>query len=115
MDFCSIFFGKPLNDLSYQDIEDYFIHEQIETNQIEYKSINEVGDLNPKIKALAENITAFLNSEGGIIIWGAPIGKEKAGQKEKVFQGDLTPISELFEKDRFVNKVSSLIIPLPNT
>ena len=61
-----------------------------------------------------KSICAFLNSEGGLIIWGAPEGKKVNEKKEKIFQGDLTTISKSFEKDSLLNKIHSAITPLPN-
>lgn len=112
MDFSIIFFGKKLNELSYKDMQDFFSEEKIENDQIEFKSINSKGNIEDKIDALIENVCAFLNSEGGIIIWGAPEGTKKQGQEER-YSGALTPHTQLIEKDKFINKISSRIIPLP--
>ena len=55
----------------------------------------------------------MLNSEGGILIWGAPKGQKIDGKKEKIFQGALSPVDELKEKDGLINTISDTINPLP--
>ena len=114
MDYCKIHFGKSLNDLSYQDILGYFQTERIETDQMEFKSLNSNGDINAKFPKLIESVSGFLNSSGGILIWGAPEGVKPSGKKEKVFIGDLTPFGSELEKDWLISKISDSIIPLPN-
>src|SRR3954466_7102658 len=53
----------------------------------------------------------MLNSEGGLIIWGAPRGIPVSGKKEKIYKGELSPLDALIEKDAFVSKVTNLITP----
>lgn len=114
MDFSSIFFGKKLEDLSYADIVSFFSVDQDETDMIEFKSFNAAhGNIETNLEGIKKGITAMLNSNGGIVIWGAPEGHEVAGRKEKVFGGALSPVIQLIEKDRLINKISSSIIPLP--
>lgn len=55
----------------------------------------------------------FLNSEGGILIWGAPVGKKSPGRKEKVFSGPLTYVDQQLEKDSLVNRLTDAITPMP--
>lgn len=103
-----------MEDLEYNDITSFFIEEKEESNKIEFKSFaNENGDFNRKLDGVIRAICAFLNSEGGILIWGAPIGQIVAGRNEKIFCGELSPLSELKEKDWLINKISDLITPLP--
>lgn len=114
MDYSTAHFGKPLNDLAYQDIECFFQEERFETDQIEFKSINPSGNLNDKFAGIQKSVCAFLNSSGGLIIWGSPQGQKISGKKEKIFKGSLTHFTETIEKDYVVSKISDSIIPLPN-
>lgn len=101
MDYSSAFFGKKLDDLVYGDIVSFFAIEQDETDMIEFKSYNAAhGTVEKSLEGIKKGITAMLNSNGGIIIWGAPEGKSIAGKKEKVFSGALSAVSELIEKDK---------------
>jgi len=113
MDYCTSHFGKRLNDLTIQDIEVYFLQERIETDQLEFKSISQHGNLNDKIAGIQRSICAFLNSSGGLLIWGAPEGKKVPDKKEKFYIGDLTYNLEAIEKDFLISKISDTIIPLP--
>lgn len=114
MDYSKTYFGKPLNDLDYQDITRYFIEEREESTTIEFKSYSTThGKLEKNIEGVIRGICAFLNSEGGILIWGAPSGSTQAASKRQVFQGALSPLSDLKDKDWIINKVSDPITPLP--
>lgn len=114
MDFCSSNFGKPLNILTVEDIERFFQTERLETDQLEFKSIHPSGDFSEKIAGVQRSISAFLNSSGGVIVWGAPNGHKVEGRKEKVFKGDLTFIDRVLEKDFLISKLSDSIVPLPS-
>lgn len=114
MDYSKAYFGKNLNKLLYQDIVDYFLVEKEESDKIEYKSFSEHhGNFNNKLDGVIRGICAFLNSEGGILIWGAPEGVKLEHRKEKIFQGELSPVNELVEKDSLISKISDSITPLP--
>lgn len=115
MDYSTFFFGKQLNEISYQDIVDFFKEERTESDLIEFKSINPIGKFDEKFIGIQKSVCAFLNSNGGILIWGAPEGKYVEGKKEKVFKGDLTHFPSTIEKDYAVSKISDSIIPLPSS
>lgn len=108
-------FGKELEALTYQDLQTYFATEKVETDTLEFKSINTAGTLDEKIKGLARSVCAFLNSAGGILIWGAPSGAAPAGGSgPKRFSGALTPYNTAIEKDSLINRVTDRIVPIPN-
>ncbi len=115
MDYSTPHFGKKFNDLTFQDIELFFKEDRIETDQLEFKSINPAGNLNDKFVGIQKSICAFLNSSGGLIIWGSPEGQKVPSKKEKIFKGELTFFTQPIEKDFAVSKFSDSIIPLPNS
>lgn len=106
--------GKELNDLTHQDIETYFATEKVETDNLEFKSINPAGNFDDKISGLAKSICGFLNSNGGLLIWGAPEGLRPAGGGAKRFQGALTPYNVQIDKDSLINRITDRITPIPN-
>lgn len=112
MDYCTAHFGKQLSELTYEDIETYFQKENTETDQLEFKS-NSKGNPDDRLKSIQKTICAFLNSSGGLLIWGAPEGIKIDGRKELVFTGGLTPHPAIIEKDFIINKISDAISPLP--
>lgn len=116
MTYTKLYFGKELNELSYKDIQDFFVEEKDESDKIEFKSYfsNEERNHTEKENGVIRTICAFLNSEGGLIIWGAPIGQSVEGKKEKIFKGDLSPLNVLIEKDTFIRRITDLITPSPN-
>ncbi|MGN6249358.1 MAG: AlbA family DNA-binding domain-containing protein, partial [Ginsengibacter sp.] len=100
--------------LKYEDIENYFNTEQQESNKIEFKSyFNPEENQKEKLNGIIRTICGLLNSEGGLIIWGAPVGQILAGKNEKVFKGNLSPVEERITKDNFINRVSDSITPSP--
>jgi len=108
------FFGKSPNDLRVEDIENFFNEEKTESDRIEFKSyVAQSNNHESLTLTIIETISALLNSSGGLIIWGAPKGQKVSNQKEKIFQGELLPVTQKIEKDSFINKISTLITPTP--
>ncbi len=115
MSYIQQYFGKQPQDLVYQDIIDFFANEKEESDKIEFKSYHSLGE-NDKEKenGIIRTVCALLNSNGGLIIWGAPIGQNVAGRTEKVFVGTLSPVTRQIEKDYFINRITDSITPSPN-
>jgi len=106
------YFGKPLDELSTDDITAYFQTEKEESDKIEFKGYHkQYGNLKKNIEGVIRGVCGFLNSDGGILIWGAPIGF-KDGSRLK-FEGSLSVVPELIEKDAIISKLSDSISPLP--
>ena len=101
-------FRKSIDDITIKTIEDFFLSPQEETSVLEFKS----GGV--EIIDLYKEISAFLNTEGGLIIVGTPRErKESKGKNEIVFcQGDLT-YSKFKNKDWLYQKIASNITPIP--
>jgi len=112
MNYSQILFGKDLYDLAYNDIEDFFNIERDETLNLEFKSYPAQGTHSDKENSVFKTVCGLLNSEGGIVIWGAPTEIRNALGNTSA-QGGLTPFNTALDRDRLINKVSSLIIPLP--
>ena len=115
MSYTKTFFNKELENLVYQDIVDFFVDEKEESDTIEFKSFSTTyGNFNENLKGVIRAACAFLNSEGGIVIWGTPVGMPDPKRNNlKIFKGALSPVNELKEKDWIINKVSDSITPLP--
>lgn len=108
MSFIEKIFGKSAEKLSLTDIRNFFSTPQEESSVLEFKS----GDV--EINSIFSEITAFLNTEGGLLIIGAP--KEKAQEigknKIKMCHGDLV-LSKYKNKDSLYQKICSNIVPSP--
>lgn len=113
MDYCTTYFGKSLNQLSYDDITNYFIEQRLETATIEFKSFAKGVAFEQSFKKVIRGINSFLNSDGGIMIWGAPQAKKLTQTKEDIFEGDLCPVTELRSKDWLINRIGNEITPIP--
>jgi len=112
-------FNKPVHSLTKEDLQNYFASERVETDKIEFKSYTEYDEGKKSISdkerlsSIIKTLCAFLNSDGGVLIWGAPIGFQKDGSKEKIYQGELTPVKFKLEPDQISNKISDVISPTP--
>lgn len=114
MDYAQTYFGKPLTELQFADIEHFFIDERQESDQLEFKSYpSESADLDKALAPVVAGITAFLNSSGGLLIWGAPRGEKVSGRKEKAVKGAPTKLPLSIEKDSLIGRIADKIIPLP--
>jgi len=118
----NILFNKSIHDLKLDDIETFFANEKIETDKLEFKSYvdleNATGTKSSrdkeKINDILKSVCGFLNSDGGILIWGSPEGKNVEGSKDKIYIGDVSPVKYKIEKDQFINRVTSEINPTPH-
>ncbi|MES2620744.1 MAG: ATP-binding protein [Bacteroidota bacterium] len=118
MSYVKLFFGKSdITELTYSDIGNYFKTEKEESDKIEFKSFEthekDKGGIDAKERGVLRSIDAFLNSEGGILIWGAPKGQKIEGKNEKIFKGQLALVEAKYEKDEFVAKITNRITPSP--
>src|SRR5690606_14743781 len=105
-------FKKQLRDLSFDDVSNYFREPQEESEILEFKSGQ--GDFEGVfVKNILRTINAFLNSSGGVLIWGAP--KETIDEKDKAkfCVGELTPLTISKDKDHLINRISSSISYMP--
>lgn len=100
--------GKEIDDLTKEDLEEFFSIDKIETSTLEFKS----GETEPH--KLFKEIAGMLNCEGGLIILGAPIEKDlDAITKFGVCQGDLTTVTKFKSPDSIAHKINSNINEIP--
>jgi hypothetical protein len=97
------FLGKGIGDITIEDLLEYFLVEQEETSTIEFKS----GDVS--LEKIYPEICAFLNTNGGILIIGAP-NKLKVKDKE-IYKGELIPSKIIKSSFILLQKISSAIVP----
>src|SRR5258706_13008361 len=111
IDYIKLLLGKEPGALSYADIEEYFKTERIESDSIEFKSFNPGEHENTAIDLLCRAICGFLNSDGGIVIWGAP-KETKIGIKRQCVL-PLSPVNKEHNKDSLVSTFCDSIISMP--
>jgi hypothetical protein len=76
MGYIELFLGKKPNDLLYSDVITFFTNARQELDKIEFKAyIAATGSDREKEDGVISTISAMLNSEGGLIIWGTPVGQ----------------------------------------
>lgn len=103
-------FGKSRDEITLNDIRDYFSSPQEESSVVEFKS----GQV--EIIDIYKEITAFLNTEGGLLIIGSPreTNKKIGNTIVKICEGDLT-FSNFKNKDWLYQKIASNIVPFPTS
>ena len=109
-------FGKDIDELELADLEEYFNSAKEESDIIEYKSyeVKHQNNHKEKEKVILKTLCAFLNSGGGILIWGAPI--ESTNENGiKYYKGELSLINRLIHKDNFMSKIVNRIIPITDS
>jgi len=115
--YAELIFRKPLNEVTEEDLKEYFKEKQTESDKLEFKSYIDYPDKNStkserdkiKISKIINTICAFLNSDGGLLIWGAP------KEPEKKSAGELTPVDLELKKDSIISKITDTISPTPNS
>ncbi len=112
---CETVFDKSFEDLQFDDLKKFLASPRIETDVIEYKAFDERGrkEIGTHEQRINETLCAMMNSEGGIVVWGAPIGTRAPGSKEKIVQGELTHVPLDLESDQLTDRLTSRITPLP--
>ena len=108
------YFGQQPENLTYQHIVDFFAVEREESDKIEFKAYVAGGNEKEKENGVIRSVSAFLNSSGGLLIWGAPTGQRLQGHPEKVFVGALSPVNRAIGKDYFLSRITDSITPAPN-
>ena len=107
-------FRKGLKKINENDLISFFSDEKAETNNLEYKAHFGNTNIDEVIEKIIKTICAFLNADGGLLIYGAPVGKQPDGYLEKIFVGQLQPCPIKKGQDWFINKISSSISPMPS-
>jgi len=113
MNFSQIYFQKSLDDLTGDDLIRFFNSPQKETQYLEFKSSREKNVDKAFSNILKPGICAFLNSEGGLLIYGAP--KEDKLNHDNPFHKELEPYEKGFfgDHDTIIRKISGGITPMP--
>lgn len=101
--------GKDIYAVTDADLEMFFSSEQEETALLEFKS----GDTTPE--AIAREVCAFANADGGLLIVGAPreTSVPRGAQQARVCQGPLTTVTLVKNKAWLSQKIASLVVPAP--
>jgi hypothetical protein len=106
--------GKRIESLEYSDVVEYFKTPRKESDRREFKASVEGTKLEKdQVAAIYRSICAFLNSEGGLLLWGAPIGKSNGTGEEDEFQGDLTQVFYDYGDDQLSNMLFDSLNPRP--
>lgn len=112
---CQRVLGKTIDTLQYKDVVKYFKSPRKESETLEFKSydLKDVKDSKEHERKVYETICAFLNSSGGLLIWGAPAGIKVSGEDEKTFSGELIHVKNDLEPDMLTDRINGRITPTP--
>lgn len=108
MSLCNTILGKEIDALQNDDLTTFFKLERHESSVLEFKS----GQVS--IEDVYSEIASFANTEGGILIIGAPLEtrRDKGKHEIRFCQGDLT-YSTFASKDWLLQKIASQVVPYP--
>lgn len=113
MNFCQNYFSKDLDLLTESDLIHFFSSLQKETQYIEFKSSGETNVDQIFNKTLKPAVCSFLNSEGGILIYGAPREDRRNPDNPDNFKLRPYPINALGDHDSIIRKIADGITPMP--
>lgn len=105
MAICEQILGKSADELVLEDLINYFRQPQTETSTLEFKS----GQTEPE--KLFKEISGMLNTNGGLVILGAPVEREV--ENTKVCVGNLTPVLKFKNPESLAHKINANINPIP--
>jgi|GEM_PF-2527710 len=100
-------FEKYYSEMNLEKLQSFFSEPQNESEQLEFKS----GEL--PFDGLYKEVCAFANTDGGVIIYGAPREKKHEKSDIKVAMGELTPIKHGKSGDSLIQKLMTGITPAP--
>ncbi len=98
-------FQKKLNELTIDDLKEFFTEEKEETSFLEFKT----GEL--EIEKIYRGVCAFLNTDGGILIIGAP--REREVDKKRTCIGELIPTKKIKSEASLGHLIAANISPTP--
>ena len=105
--FIKFFFGKDADLVTKQDLE-VFTTRRIEENlNLDYKEIQAFD--NPD--ELSKDISAFANSEGGLIILGVSEEKAGTGAAQRILPGEITWGDASLSREKLENRLVGRIHP----
>ncbi len=115
MDFCTTYFNTSIYELDQDDLKRFFQSPRKENTHLEFKQYNPNTKKSDLISIFNDAICSFLNSEGGILIYGAPIRQKDTNGKE-FYQGELTPFpgNVLPDKDDLIRQIAGNIHYMPS-
>ncbi|MFL0685045.1 MAG: ATP-binding protein [Algoriphagus aquaeductus] len=113
MNFCQNYFSKDLDQLTESDLVTFFSIPQKETQYIEFKSFGEPNVEQVFNKTLKPAVCSFLNSEGGILIYGAPREDRRNSDNPENFRLRPYPSKFLGDHDSIIRKIADGITPMP--
>lgn len=113
MNFSQTYFKKDLDQITSEDLVEFFKSPQKESQYLEFKSARETNLDRVYTNTLKPGICSFLNSEGGILIYGAP--SEDKRNPDHPFHQEVMPYPKGFlgDFDSIIRKISDGITPMP--
>lgn len=113
MNFSQTYFKKDLDQITSEDLIEFFKTPQKESQYLEFKSARETNLDRVYTNTLKPGICSFLNSEGGILIYGAPSEDKK--NPDHPFHQEVMPYPKGFlgDFDSIIRKISDGITPMP--
>ena len=110
MGFIETFLRKDAREVTKEDIEALISRRIEENSNLDYKDIRAYSNFNE----LSRDVSAFANSEGGLLILG--VSEESVGKEKylKIFPKEITWGNETFSKEKLEDNIIAKVQPRIN-
>lgn len=106
--FIERFFNKKSEELKVEDIQNFIVKKIEENVNLDYKGILILSDM----EKIARHVSAFANTEGGLLILGVSEEKKLVGKrKERIYPGAIVWTDHSYTKERLERAINGTADP----
>jgi len=108
MSFIERFFKKKPEEVKVEDVQKFINRKIEESVNLDYKSISIINN----IKKIAKYVSAFANTDGGLLILGVSEERRSKGKKtQKIYPENITWINHSYTREHLEKKLNASVDP----